>query len=200
EKSSQQPEKTGLTIEQMKSKIAVNVEPKDILITPNKAVHSGKNSNGKGKVVIVSPQTQLDNGCIAEYFVYSKLIERYGKVKWISGNAQKVLNLTDVDDSKGFDMIYIDEDNNERFVEVKSSQDKSVKIKISKNEVETGLENSNKYDIHFVNLNENQEPVKYSRIKNFFEFQEGEDFFNNSKFHVETDNYDIRAKISDMDD
>lgn len=200
EKSSQQPEKTGLTIEQMKSKIAVDVEPKDILITANKTEHSGKNSNGKGKVVKVNPQTQLDNGCIAEYFVYSKLIEKYGKVKWISGNAQKVLNLTDVDDSKGFDMIYIDEDNNERFVEVKSSQDKSVKIKITKNEVETGLENSNKYDIHFVNLNENQEPVKYYRIKNFFEFQKDEDFFNNSKFHVETDNYDIRAKISDMDD
>jgi len=196
--SIKQIDKNGLSIEQIKNKVLVDIRPQDTDIV-NLAIdsvnHNSVNTYTKGKVVKINPQNQLDNGCIAEYFVYKKLSEEFGKVKWISGNAQRVLNYTDVDDSKGYDMIYIDQFNDERFVEVKSSQDKSLRIKMSKNEVEKGLDNSNKYDIHFVNLDDNQKPTNYYRIKNFFKFEEGEDFFNNSKFHVETDNYDIRAKI-----
>lgn len=137
-----------------------------------------------------------DNGCIAELFVYEYLVKEYGEsVKWVSSNSKEFTSNKNPDDGCGYDIIYIDEKNYEKFVEVKSSVKKGVNFEISKNEVKVGLGNTEKYEIHFIHMNENQIPTEYWIIDDIFKFSDNEDFFNNSKFTIETSNYDICAKV-----
>lgn len=189
-------ENSRLSVDEIKEIVKnSNVEGREVGISKqNKNGNSNNNGHGSGGGVH-NPDKALDNGCIAEYFVYEKLKEVYNNsVKWVSGNANICINEEDVDDSLGYDIIYIDENNQERFVEVKSSQSKNISMKITRNEVEVGLKNKEKYDIHFVYLDENQTPADYKIIKNIFVFNDNENFLMNSKFIVFNDSYEIRAR------
>jgi hypothetical protein len=192
--SSSKPEYQGLNKDDVQEKANVDLKGKnsDIERKPPRPSNGGK-TPGDSQSERVSSQKLQDNGCIAEQFVYNRLKKENYAVQWISENGHVMLNSSTVDDSIGYDMVYIDENNDERYVEVKSSQSNQIKIKISRNEVKKGLENPKKYDIHFVNLDEEQRPFEYRIFKNIFDFPEGEDFFSNSKFYVDTDNYEIRA-------
>lgn len=102
-----------------------------------------------------SQKRELQNkkaGKKAEKLVRDKLMELYpeGEIRWISGNSED--NSLTLDDSKGYDISYKKNKNDEqwKYLEVKSSSSGQSFI-ISANEVNVGIENKENYHLALVN-------------------------------------------------
>ena len=133
-------------------------------------------------------------GLAGEIAVYNVLSKNYSKVEWLSENAVKYGSLLHGDDSLGYDMAYINEDNERMMVEVKATIGNQIEFELSNNELSVALEDPNHYEIFFVFINHNSKS-KILNLGKLFKFDnENESPFSNSKFTILYDKYIIRAK------
>ena len=114
--------------------------------------------------------------------------------KWISGNAEKAKQISKGDDTCGYDIKYTDEDGTIQYVEVKASRSEDIAFYLSDNELRFGCAHAGQYEVIYVVVDEDGKPVnKPWRLGHIFDFEEGEDLFNNNRFAIENDGYRIVA-------
>lgn len=132
------------------------------------------------------------NGRAAELAVYDNLCKKYGKtnVDWLSKNAE-YFGVTEVgNDNLGYDITYTNSNNQQINVEVKSVQDK-IEFNLSRNELDTGMQNPNNYEIIVYSLPQK----KVKNLGKIFKFEKPDETpFNNSKFTIHYDTYLVSAK------
>ncbi|QXP65744.1 DUF3883 domain-containing protein [Polaribacter sp. AHE13PA] len=144
----------------------------------NKGNGGGAHSQGHEK-------SKRIKGKAAEKLVRDKLKALgYNDVAWVSGNSDEPIR----DDSLGYDIRYVNENNEEKFLEVKAiATDNS--FFISENEKKCGLKYKEKYVMALVI------GKKIHFIKDFFKFNEGETFDDNKKYTVKNNNYKVYFKV-----
>lgn len=130
---------------------------------------------------------------IGEKAVYDLLKEKYGNVSWVSGIGEELGYINSGNDNLGYDLTYYTNDN-QKYVEVKSSKGREIEFHISKAELKFALENPNDYELYFVYVKSNSD-VEIIYLGNLFLFAKGETFMSNSKFAIECDNYTIKTII-----
>ena len=116
----------------------------------------------------------------------------YKNVEWISENAKKRYINPDGEAGAGYDLKYIDEMGNEKFVEVKSSTGSEVVFIMSNNELKVAEENPDKYEIWFVASVQDNPEIQI--IPNLFKYGRGETRLNNNKFSCSTSQWTIRCQ------
>ena len=139
------------------------------------------------------------DGFVAESKVYNVLMDRIkekGSVEWISGNAEKAGVIEKGNDTLGYDLRYSDS-NGIHYVEVKGTQSNIIEFNLTKNEYEFADKNKDKYEVWFVFVDESKMPKDPIELGNIMLFDNGESFFNNSRFSVEQSEFKIRAKIKE---
>lgn len=122
----------------------------------------------------------------AEKNAYKALIKKFGKnnVKWVSANSDTPHR----SDSLHYDFEYKNVLGIWKKLEVKNYNGNY--FKISKDEINLGISNPDEYEIGLV------EGLKLHIVSNLFIFDsKKENFWNNSKFTVETNNYTIYYNI-----
>lgn len=136
-------------------------------------------------------------GLAGEIAVYETLTQKYSTVEWLSENAVKYGLPHTGDDSLGYDLIYINDQNEKIMVEVKATTGDQIEFDFSNNEFSTALEDPDHYEVFFVFLHFNGKP-KVLNLGTLFKFEnENESPFNNSKFSIQYDKYIIKAKEKD---
>lgn len=132
-------------------------------------------------------------GFIGEYYVYKELVKKYSKEKvlWSSEYAKTANINPNGKDGLGYDIMYLDENNQAHYVEVKASNDDDLSFPISSAEVRFGEQNKNSYEIIFV-LNACSRNRRLKYLGNIFQYNEDESFTTNAKFHVENEGFRIR--------
>jgi hypothetical protein len=135
-------------------------------------------------------------GLIGEYYVYRALVNKYGadKVFWISENAKMANINPQGSDSEGYDIRYINENNQVRYVEVKSSSSDESTFQMSPEEVKFAEKHATEYELIFV-ANVLTETRRMNNLGNIFNYPDDESFNNNSRFSVENDGFRIRFQI-----
>lgn len=143
-----------------------------------------------------SQKAKIKNGRLCEEAVLKKLEEKY-KVDWVSGYAKESGHLEGSDDY-GYDIKYVDENGEVVFVEVKSSASDKIEFVMTQNEIDFGRANKKHYKVIFVNSSEN--PLVPLDLGYIFDFDEGEELFDNSKFAIKAKEYILltKKKISDI--
>ena len=160
--------------------------------TQNSATISQSTINSRPRVANESSDlndTKEIHGLAGEMAVYEKLCEIHSKVSWLSHNAEKAGVVAQGDDTLGYDMSYIDENGTQIFVEIKASNSPKIEFYISKNELDFALSHTKHYQLWFVHLGENEN--KIHNLGTIFDFTDGENLFENSKFSIESENYKI---------
>ena len=152
------------------------------------AVHSNK-----------TEQAKRENGQIGEFAAYLTLLnEQHQNVMWVSGNAQKMRPAVKGDDSLGYDIKYIDEQNQTQFVEVKSSERENITFEISDNELSFARDHADNYAIIYVVIGKDKENKKIPKhiwnLGHIFKMDDGEDLLNNDRFNIRTTNYEVTIK------
>jgi hypothetical protein len=160
--------------------------------------HEGK----KGKPHSESSQETKDyNGFVAESKVFNvleKKIGENGSVEWLSGNAEKASKVDHGDDTLGYDMKYSDS-NGIHYVEVKGSSASNIEFTLTKNEFDFAEKHKDSYELWFVPI-VNEKPQNPIELGNILLFENGENFFNNSRFSVEQSEFKVRAKLKESED
>ena len=132
-------------------------------------------------------------GFIGEYYVYKEIVRKYYKEKvlWSSEYAKTANINPNGKDGLGYDIMYLDKNNQAHYVEVKASNDDDLSFPISSAEVRFGEQNKNNYEIIFI-LNACSRNRSLKNLGNIFQYNEDESFTNNAKFHVENEGFRIR--------
>lgn len=140
-----------------------------------------------------SDSKKQEMGMCGEYLVYNKLKDEYNDVNWVSGNAEKAGIVQKGNDSCGYDIRYIDENDNVRYVEVKASDNKDISFYITDNELRFGRNNLKIYEIIYVVFDSEGKPTgEILNLSNPFDLSEGEELYHNSKFLIQNDKYFIK--------
>lgn len=138
-----------------------------------------------------------DNGFIAESTVYNtlvKILDKGSSILWVSENGHDAGKNDYGDDSLGYDIKYTDASGGIHYVEVKGSTSQNIEFTLTKKELEVAQQNKENYEIWFVHIEDGHYSQPYV-FEKLFIFDEGEDFFNNSKFTVENGDFKIKAKV-----
>ena len=155
-------------------------------------INDSKIKKSSGVIITHNNQLQKDeDGIKAEKKVYDYLKSLFQDVKWMSGYANKLGINKEATDSNHYDIQYRDNDGEIIFVEVKSTRSNDIEFKISKAEIDFAIRNSKNYEIFVVKHN-TEEIFNIGRI---FNFDDGEDIFNNSKFYINSDSFSVKAKM-----
>lgn len=160
---------------------------------------SGKHGHhkfGSGKKTSNLNDIREENGLAGEIAVYETLKKNYSTTVWVSENATKYGIPHSGDDSLGYDISYINENNEQMKVEVKATTGDEIEFDFSNNELATALEDPNHYEVFFVFLKKEGRPnTRVLNLGKLFKFDnENETPFSNSKFTIQYDKYVIRAK------
>ncbi len=171
----------------------------DIVANPINKDTRGGHEGKKGKPHNESSQETKDyNGFVAESKVFNvldKKIGENGSVEWLSGNAEKANKVEHGDDTLGYDMRYSDS-NGIHYVEVKGSSANNIEFTLTKNEFDFAEKHKDSYELWFVPI-VNDKPQSPIELGNILLFENGENFFNNSRFSVEQSEFKVRAKLKD---
>lgn len=158
-----------------------------------KTVSQGKRTHSEA-----TDRAKKEDGLIGEAAVYKELHETYPSTRWISGNAQEAGIDEQGDDSCGYDIKYTDADNNVQYVEVKASKSDSIVFSISDNELRFACDHASNYEVIYVVIGDDGEPLKIWRLGHLFEMSEEEDLFHNQRFTIESEKYVVTAeKVSE---
>ncbi|HZY82978.1 MAG TPA: DUF3883 domain-containing protein [Cyclobacteriaceae bacterium] len=138
-------------------------------------------------------------GMISERLVFELLSKKYRSVKWVSKNASKVdynhLGFNpEGDDSLGYDLFYIDENQFKFYVEVKGRADNSNSFEITRRELDFGSANAEFYKVILVNYALDDRNRRFRNLGCLFKYKDGEDFFNNTKFLANYRTFEIQFK------
>lgn len=164
-----------------------------IEICQSKSTQHGHNSTGFTK-----NSNREERGAKAEEIVYYKMLlypNLYKNVEWVSENAKKWNINPDGEAGAGYDLKYIDEMGNEKFVEVKSSRGSEIVFIMSNNELDVAEKNPDKYEIWFVASI--QDNPKVQIISDLFKYEQGEYRLNNNKFSCSAEQWTIRCQNDD---
>ena len=174
----------------------------DIVANPINKETRGGHKGKKGKSHSDSSQETKDyNGFVAEskvFNVLNKKIGENGSVEWLSGNAEKANKVEHGDDTLGYDMRYSDS-NGIHYVEVKGSSANNIDFTLTKNEFDFAEKHKDSYELWFVPI-VNEKPQNPIVLGNILLFENGENFFNNSRFSVEQSEFKVRAKLKESED
>jgi hypothetical protein len=160
---------------------------------PPETIEGGPKTPTGGSRTLPIKKHAKEIGLIGEYYVYKTLIKKYwvDNVFWVSENARTANVNPQGTESEGYDIRYIDENNQVHYVEVKSSSTEDQTFQISADEVKFGEKHGKEYDVIVVlnTLNENR---KIRNLGNIFDYEEDESFNNNTRFSVENEGFRIR--------
>jgi hypothetical protein len=167
--------------------------------TPSKPIHgsglhSGFGGGGSRRGGITEGQTK-EIGFIGEKYVYEILVHKYSKerVTWASQYAAQIGINPEGRDDVGYDIWYLDESGNKKYIEVKSSAGDDHSFSISKAEVRFGEQHKLDYEIIIVqNVYNNTRSLL--NLGNIFHYSDADTFSNNHKFAVETEGFRIRFR------
>lgn len=154
---------------------------------------------GRGHSTGINDSTNQNKekfGFIAESKVYHTLkrrLKNIGTIEWVSGNGEKAYACSKGDDSLGYDIKYSDK-NGIHYVEVKGTSSKHMEFKLTKNEFDFAEKNKTAYELWFVFVEDDEPSIPYE-LGNIMIFENGETFFNNSRFSVEQSEFCVKAKI-----
>ncbi len=137
-------------------------------------------------------------GLVAEKLVFEILNKNKGiqSLKWVSKYASKIDTNhagynPEGDDKFGYDLEYLDEEENKIVVEVKGRSANENSFIITKNELKVAFKNKEHYQLIFVNNVFDNVNRAFRNLQNPFLIEEGQDFMNNKKFIAINNNYEI---------
>jgi hypothetical protein len=156
------------------------------------SINSGRRFDGSS-----NDQSKQQVGFVAEKLVYEMLKKDYNHVVWVSKYANKIHKThsgynPEGQDGLGYDIEYCDNEGNKYFVEVKGRSDNSNTFDISQNEIDTAIQKQQSYKIIVVTQTMDNSQRRIRDLGNLFMFDNGEDFFANSRFKAIYQNFEIR--------
>ena len=134
------------------------------------------------------PGEKIITGKKGEEIVYKDLKAKFPRVDWVSEYAKQAGVNADGRDGYGYDITYWDKDNQQYFVEVKSTKSKSdssiISFHMSKNEYEVAIEKGKYYKIFYVTRIGKEKP----KIRSFT--------FNKNTIRKDIENYIITTELT----
>lgn len=148
-------------------------------IIPKSKVSGG----GYKNPMLVNNAAVEDTGKAGEWLMFTKLSKLFdGRVSWVSEYAKEYGYIPDKF-AVGYDMYYIDSENNKHYVEVKTSKGNDPEFHITINEIRAAMSYGDNYHIMWITDVFNKDNREYADLRNIFiNFGEDESFFNNSRF------------------
>ena len=127
-----------------------------------------------------------------EKYVYEMLKKQYPSIKWASENAKVAEINPEGRAGLGYDIEYIDENGNRRFVEVKASKTSDIVFYMSDNEFDFAIKHITEYIIYFVTEVFSKKP-KILLLDNVFK---GNDFNSDNYALDTTKEYKVMATFT----
>jgi hypothetical protein len=178
------------------SSIKVDTKPKH-----NNSEHKEKTSNRKGKRANGNKYSKEKQkiGLIAEKEVFKYLKNKNIKnVKWVSKNATLDKDFIGFNpegsDDLGYDIEYLDDNDNKILVEVKGRSGREFTFHLTSKEKNVALANKENFIVIFVSGIKTETPIIYD-LGFIFNFNETENFYDNSKFSIIENDYIIEFEI-----
>lgn len=155
-----------------------------------------KGNNSNGSRYDGSTQNPKNNliGLVGEKSVYELLLMKYQSTEWVSKNAAKANVNPEGSDSHGYDITYVDENNQVQYIEVKSKSDNQNHFYISYPEYCMALEKNESYHIIIVKNALDNDKREIIDIGNIFLLDNESDLFNNKKFTANFNTMEIYYK------
>lgn len=130
-------------------------------------------------------------GKVGEWSVLQRLMKRYPSVKWVSRYAYEAGYNPEGRDGLGYDIEYVDDNDNKVYVEVKARESGEKSFKITPNEISKAHEAKDSYHIIFVAYALDNNRRSYRDLGNIFMYEDNEDFTSNSRFRAVNEEYRI---------
>lgn len=159
--------------------------------TPNNHGSAGKGQRVDGGKVNFTLELL---GAVAEKMVFDKLYESNDTTEWISKNASKAGINPEGSDIHGYDIKYLDCNNEVQYVEVKGKVDDQKHFYISYPEYKKALSEKENYHIYLVLFTLDNNKRKIFHLGNIFLLNEKDDVFNNERFTANFNSLEIRFK------
>lgn len=155
-----------------------------------------KGNNSSGSRFDGSTQNPKNNliGLVGEKSVYELLLQKYQSTEWVSKNAAKANVNPEGSDSHGYDITYVDENNQVQYIEVKSKSDNQNHFFISYPEYCMALEKNERYHIIIVKNALDNDKREIIDIGNIFLLDDESDLFNNKRFTANFNSMEIYYK------
>jgi Domain of unknown function (DUF3883) len=153
-------------------------------------------SSGGERLVHFSGHKEHQIGMIGEVIAKKALEQEYGadNVFWVSENAFLAANNPEGEAGKGYDFRVIDKKGKERLVEVKVLSSPEKGFKMTQNEWQTAIDESERYDL-FLIFGVQTESEKLIYLKGFFKLGKNESLFKNERFSVESDRFLVKFRM-----
>lgn len=162
---------------------------------------SGTGGNGgSGGSPNLPNQDYLNHiGQEGERLLFLKLSKLYNEnVTWASENAVCMGFVPDKE-AVGYDIRFIDENNETHYVEVKTSTHQEPEFHISINEIRAARKYGEYYHVYWITNLFDAQKREYFDLKNMFiDFEDGQDFFHNNKFYPQLTGFKIVFKLNTM--
>src|SRR5690606_17894339 len=157
-------------------------------------------SLGKSRVDGSENQNNVKVGLVSEKVVYEVLLKQnFKKVEWASKNAAKAGVNPEGTDSVGYDILYIDENDNINYIEVKGSSGNDNQFYISYAEYLFASNNPMNYSIIRVYHALDNVNRRIVNLGNIFILDDDEELFSNSKFSTKFKTLEINFNINNSD-
>lgn len=156
------------------------------VLHPITTIPAPQNSNSNGnkgkKSTGFSDKNNLEKiGLKGEKLVYDKLRKQYPSTKWISENAKAANINPEGSAGLGYDIEYVDENENRIFVEVKTSKANEITFYMSENEFDFAIKHINEYRLYYVSEVTSKNP-KILVLENVFKDND----FNTENYALDT--------------
>lgn len=171
----------------------IGIEP-EVLHPTTTPLHQEVSKNGKNgkKRTGFNPPKNLEKiGFKGEKYVYEMLKKKYPSIKWASENAKSAEINPEGRAGIGYDIEYIDENGNRKFVEVKASKTSDIVFYMSDNEFDFAIKHISEYAIYFVTEVFSKKP-KILVLDNVFK---GTDFNSDNYAFDVTKEYKVMASF-----
>ncbi len=161
----------------------IDIEPEVLhpRTTPLYQELSKSGKNGKKRTGFSPPKNLEKIGYKGEKYVYEMLKKQYPSMKWVSENAKFAEVNPEGRAGLGYDIEYLDENGNRKFIEVKASNTSDIVFYISNNEFDFALKHITEYAIYYVSEVFSQKP-KILVLDNVFKDND----FNFQNYAIDT--------------
>ena len=157
--------------------------------------HNGSRGSGASSPNLLNQDYLNHIGKEGERLMFLKLCDLYkDNVTWASENAICMGFVPDKE-AVGYDIRYVDNNNETHYIEVKTSTHEQPEFHISINEIRSARKHGLNYHVIWITNLFDKSRRQYFDLKNMFiDFNEGEDFFHNSKFFPQLTGFKIIFK------
>ena len=161
--------------------------------------HNSRNNPNEfpiGKRIDGGRQNSTQNlmAIVSEKAVYDILKTNYPTTSWISKNAAKAGINPEGSDVYGCDIIYVDENNQKHYIEVKSNTADQKHFFVSFPEFDKSIHEGEYYHFFVVLYVFDNEKREILDLGNIFNLDENSDVFNNKKFTANFNSLEITFK------